>query len=342
MSTFLSVLAALLLLSILVMVHELGHFWAGRKLGFSIMEFAIGMGPVLVKKERKGILYTLRALPIGGMCKFYGEDQPEDDAKSFHRFPAWKRILVIVAGPVMNLLFALVFSIVALTAYGNYMPSVLEVTGADAPAAVAGIRPGDIIAKIDGKTVHEYADAVPMIKGVEGDTMIVTVQRDGQTVDCELTNFYNAEAGYNVIGVTIEAVRVHYGFFRSVGDSFHYIGSVIGQIFDFFGTLFQGKVSASDVAGPVGTIAYVSQAVRYGLEMILRFAVLISISLGVFNLLPIPALDGGRLAFLIVEAVTGKRVNPEREGMIHFVGLILLFGLILFLTYNDIANLIRN
>ena len=340
MSTILSVLAALVLISVLVTVHELGHYLVGRKLGFTILEFAVGMGPVILKKEKNGIEYTLRALPIGGMCRFYGEDSEETNEKCFSAHAAWKKILVIVAGPLMNLLFALVLSVITLLSYGNYMPSVVELTAPDLPAASAGVEPGDIIVAVDGKKVHEYDEAVPLIKAASGKDLLLTVERDGRSVDCRLENVYNEALGYNLIGVTIEAARVRLGFFESIVESVHYMGMVIGQTFDFFGTLFQGKVTSSDVAGPVGTIAYVSQAVRYGFEVVLRFGILISISLGIFNLLPIPALDGGRLVFLLFEAVTGKKVDPEKEGMVHFVGLILLFGLMIFLTYNDIAGLV--
>lgn len=340
MSTALSVLAALVLLSILVSIHELGHFLMGRKLGFTILEFAVGMGPVLYKKTKNGVDYTLRAFPIGGICRFYGEDEAATDGKSFSAHPVWKRILVILAGPVMNLLSALLLSALVFSVYGNYVPSVVELNDPSSPAAVASVVPGDIIAAVNGTKIHEYYEAVPLIQSAQADSLTVTVDRDGRLMDLHLADTYDETLGYSRIGVTIEAVRIRYAPAEIVGESFYYMGSVVKQTFGFFGTLFRGQAESTDVAGPVGTIAFVSQAVRYGWETILRLAILISISLGIFNLLPIPALDGGRLAFLLVEAVTGKAIPPEKEGLVHFVGLILLFGLIIFLTFNDISNII--
>ncbi|MEG1524377.1 MAG: RIP metalloprotease RseP [Clostridia bacterium] len=341
MNTFLSILAALLLLSILVTIHELGHYTAGRLLGFTIVEFSVGMGPVLLKKMKNGIQYSIRALPIGGMCRFYGEDQEAQDSRCFNAQPAWKRLITIFAGPFMNFVFAIIFSVITLSAYGDYVPSVYAVSDATTPAAISGMQTGDIITAVDGQKVSFYADTVPMILAVESNETTISVLRDGTAVDCKLTNIYNKEQGKNLIGITIEPMRMKFGFTKSIGQSFHYVGTMVKETFGFFGNLFKGQVQSTDVAGPVGIIAYISEAVRYGFETILRFAVLISISLGIMNLLPLPALDGGRMVFIFIEAIRGKPIPAEKEGMVHFVGLILLFGLIIFLTYNDISNLIR-
>lgn len=340
MSTVLSILAALVLLSIIVTIHELGHYIAGRSLGFSIVEFAVGMGPVLLKKEKNGIQYSLRALPIGGMCRFYGEDEEVSDGKSFNAQAWWKRLIVVLSGPVSNFIFALLIAIITLSSYGDFVPSIIELSGQDSPAYIAGMQAGDIITAVDGKAVSYYSETVPMILAVKDDHTTITVDRDGQRVDCHLTGIYNAEAGKNLIGITIEPVRMRFGFFQSIGMSVNYLGSMVTETLSFFGRLFQGNVQSSDVAGPVGIIAYISEAVRYGFETVLRFAIMISMSLGIMNLLPLPALDGGRGVFMIIEGIRGKAIPPEKEGMVHFAGLILLFGLIIFLTYNDISNLI--
>lgn len=340
MSTVLSILAALLLLSVIVTIHELGHYLTGRMLGFSIVEFAVGMGPVVLKKEINGIQYALRALPIGGMCRFYGEDEGVSDEKCFNAQAWWKRLIVVVSGPVMNFLFAIILSIITLTAYGDYMPSIVEISAASAPAAVAGMQPGDVITAVDGKTINYYSETVPLILAVKSNDVSIAVNRGGQSIQCQLKNIYNAEAGKNLIGITIEPVRMYFGFFDAIGRSLGYTWSMVTETFSFFGRLFQGNVQSTDVSGPVGIIAYISEAVRYGLETVLRFAVMISMSLGIMNLLPLPALDGGRAVFMVIEGIRGKAIPPEKEGMVHFAGLILLFGLIIFLTYNDIANLI--
>lgn len=342
MSTILSILGSLVLLSVLVAIHELGHYLMGRKLGFVILEFAIGMGPVVWKTERNGITYALRALPIGGMCRFYGEDQEVVDNRCFNAQPAWKKILVVAAGPVMNLLFAVLLSIVTLTAYGNFVPEVYEIPETDSPAYRAGLQPGDIVVAVDGDRIDYYNEMTSRILAVKGDSMVLTVDRGDERIDLTVNDIYNEAMGRNYIGITVTAVRQQYGLLPSVGQSFRYVGSVVRETLGFFGTLFRGAAQPGDVAGPVGTIAYISAAVRYGFETVLQFAVLINVSLGVFNLLPIPALDGGRLVFLLIEAVRGKPIDAQKEGMVHFAGLIALFALIIFLTYNDIINLIRS
>lgn len=340
MTTALSILAALVLLSVLVVVHELGHFLAGRVLGFSILEFAVGMGPKLFSKKKNGIEYSLRALPIGGMCRFEGEDQEVANERSFNAQKVWKRIVVVVAGPVMNLLFAILVSIVTLSIFGDFMPGVYEVSP-DMPAATAGVQTGDILLQVDGKPVKFYFQTVDMIRAVETKDMTLTVERNGETKVLQLNNIYNEELGRNQIGITITQARVQFGFGASVGRSINYVTATLVETFRFFGRAFQGNISSSDAAGPVAIVSLISEAVRSSAENVLRLLVLISASLGIMNLLPIPAMDGGRLVFMVVELIRGKPIAPEKEGMVHFVGLILLFGLMILLTYNDISNLIR-
>lgn len=341
----LSLLAALVLLGVLVTVHEFGHYFVGRRLGFTILEFAVGMGPVLLKKTKNGIQYSLRALPIGGMCRFYGEDDDAADARCFNAQKARKRFLVIAAGPIMNLLLAVLLSIVTLAAYGNYVPTVLEVSGADTPAAAAGVEEGDILYAVDGRRVTYYSstsDAVSMIRAADGARAVLTIERDGRRIDLTAEDLYDEEAGYNVLGVTIGATRKTYGLFESIGESFFYLWSMVRETFTFFGSLFQGQVQSTDVAGAVGSIVYISEAVRYGMETTLRILIVLSMSLVIFNLLPIPALDGGRLLFIAIELVRGRPVDPRKEGMVHFVGLVVLLLLMAFLVFNDIANLVRS
>lgn len=341
----LSLLAALVLLGVLVTVHEFGHYFVGRRLGFTILEFAVGMGPVLLKKTKNGIQYSLRALPIGGMCRFYGEDDDAADARCFNAQKAWKQFLVIAAGPIMNLLLAVLLSIVTLAAYGNYVPTVLEVSGADTPAAAAGVEEGDILYAVDGRRVTYYSstsDAVSMIRAADGARAVLTIERDGRRIDLTAEDLYDEEAGYNVLGVTIGATRKTYGLFESIGESFFYLWSMVRETFTFFGSLFRGQVQSTDVAGAVGSIVYISEAVRYGMETTLRILIVLSMSLVIFNLLPIPALDGGRLLFIAIELVRGRPVDPRKEGMVHFVGLVVLLLLMAFLVFNDIANLVRS
>ena len=340
MTRILSVLAALLVLSIFVTVHELGHFLVGRLLKFRITGFSVGMGPVLFGKEKNGTLFAIRAFPIGGMCHFYGEDSETGSGNGFNDHPVWKRFLVVLAGPVMNLLLALILSVATLSVYGNYMPQIAEIME-NTPAAASTLRTSDIVTAVDGKQVTFFNDVFEMITDCKEDSIHLTVQRDGNTEQVTINGIYSEEKGSNFLGVSIAPVKVRYTFLKSVTGAFAYVWSVIRQTFAFFGTLLSGKAQSSDVAGPIGTIAYISEAVRYGFEMILQLSILINISLGIMNLLPIPALDGGRILLYVVEAVSGKPIDRNKEGLIHLIGFILLIGLVLFLTYNDISNLIN-
>jgi len=336
----LSIIAALLLLSIFVMVHEYGHYKVGRLLGFRIDEFAIGMGPKLFGKEKNGTLYAVRLFPIGGMCRFYGEDETEKDSGSFNAQKPWKRFLVLLAGPAMNLLFALLFAVIALTAYGDYVPGVDSIAKQDGPAALAGMQAGDILYAVNGSHIRYYEDAVDQIRAVKDNDAVITVLRQGQKMDLAVENIYNAEVGYNQIGINIMPVRQPYTFFGAVGAAFPFVGSIIQEMFGFLGGIFTKGVQQGDVLGPVGTIGVIGTAVRSGLEPVLRLAVLLSVNLAVINLLPLPALDGGRLVFVAAEGLRGKPISREKEGMVHFVGILLLFALIIVLTYGDIRTML--
>ena len=341
MSTFLSILAALLLLSLIVTIHELGHYLVGRWLGFSIVEFSVGMGPCLVRKKVKGISYSLRALPIGGSCMFLGEDEEADGQKEgvcFNAQPAWKRFLVIFAGPFMNVLLALVLSMATLMACGDYAPAILEVS--EGPAAEAGMQAGDILISVDGTRVSTVDGAVTAVKAASPDGTVIVVERDGEELPLTIGRMYDEEAGCNRIGVTLSYARVQYGFFRSVKEAFRYVGDIFSEYISFFASAFHGNVSMDDFSGPVGTIAYISTAVRYGVETVLRLAIIINISLAIMNLLPLPALDGGRLVFILIEWIFRRPVPRKVEGVIHFVGIILLLLLMVFFTVHDVGSLI--
>lgn len=335
-----SIIAALLVLSVMVMVHEAGHFSIGRLFGFGIEEFAIGMGPKLFGREKNGTLFSIRAFPIGGMCRFVGEDEVPKNAISFNAQKPWKRFLVVFAGPFFNVVFAVLFAFITLLAYGSLAPMVDQISTETGPAAVAGMQPGDILLKINGERV-DYTDAVNHIVAAKGPDIVVTVERGGEELELLMEDVYNEEEGRNIIGIVITRGRRHFSFFGAFGEAFHYIADTIGQMFEFFGMLFQGQVQQGDVMGPVGTISFISYAVRTGFEVVLHLAVLLSVNLAIINLLPLPALDGGRLIFIIIEMIRRKPISQEKEGMVHFIGIILLFGLIIFLSYQDILACVQ-
>ncbi len=341
MSTAISIFAALVLLSLLVMIHELGHYFAGRALGFSILEFSIGMGPKLLKKKDKhGTEFNLRAFPIGGMCRFEGEDETAVNERSFNAQKVWKRIIVVLAGPITNLVFAILLAFITLSAFGDFVPAIYEVDQGS-PAQVAGVLPGDVILEIDNKPVKFYFQTVDMVLAAENSDMPMIVERNGVETTLLLKNIYNEALGKNKIGVTITTEREQFGVGESALRSVNYVTATLVETFRFLGRAVQGNASSSDAAGPVAIVAIISEAVRSSWETVLRQLVLISASLGIMNLLPIPAMDGGRFVFMLIEVIRGKPIPQEKEGLIHFIGLILLFGLIILLTFNDVSNLLN-
>lgn len=337
--TLLSIVGALLVLTVLVFVHELGHFYAGKKLGFRIDEFAIGMGPVVCSKEKNGTRFAIRALPIGGLCAFHGEDEGVSDPECFNAQPVWKRMIVVLAGPFMNILLAVVLAVIILMTYGEYMPMINDFTAENTPAEAAGIQVGDIITEIDGKSITYYAECTDYIQQADHAGIEVTVRRGGSDVTLTARDIYDPESGSNRLGIYISPERLRYGLLEAATNSVRYTCYIVKEMFKVLGGLFTGSVTSDDVAGPVGTISIIGQAVRAGFEVVLRLGVLISINLGIMNILPIPALDGGRFLFMVIEAVRGKPIPPEKEGMIHMAGLVLLFSLMILLTVMDVRKL---
>lgn len=337
--TLLSIVGALLVLTVLVFVHELGHFYAGKKLGFRIDEFAIGMGPVVCSKEKNGTRFAIRALPIGGLCAFHGEDEGVSDPECFNAQPVWKRMIVVLAGPFMNILLAVVLAVIILMTYGEYMPMINDFTAENTPAEAAGIQVGDIITEIDGKRITYYAECTDYIRQADHAGIEVTVRRGGSDVTLTARDIYDPESGSNRLGIYISPERLRYGLLEAATNSVRYTCYIVKEMFKVLGGLFTGSVTSDDVAGPVGTISIIGQAVRAGFEVVLRLGVLISINLGIMNILPIPALDGGRFLFMVIEAVRGKPIPPEKEGMIHMAGLVLLFSLMILLTVMDVRKL---
>ncbi|MEZ4357025.1 MAG: M50 family metallopeptidase [Eubacteriales bacterium] len=337
--TVLNILLALLLLTLLVVVHEYGHYIVGRIFGFTILEFAVGMGPKIVSWEKKGILYSIRAFPIGGFNKFYGEDEDLDDEKTFNKHPVGHRALVIAAGPIMNILFAFILAIIILCTFGDVVPVVKGVT-AGGPAEEAGVMPDDEIIAINGNKIDfgmEFDMAVENL----GDQVTLTVLRDGEEIDLVMNTVFDESQDKNIIGISVIGEGKTFSILEGFALSFKWLFLIIKQMIIALGLLIFKGQGLSDTAGPVGTIVLISNYIKYGTETILRLAALLSINLGIINLLPFPALDGGRLVFLGIEKIRKKPLPNNIEGYANFVGFVILIVLILLLTYKDILGVIE-
>ena len=350
------IIGALLILSVIVMVHELGHYIAGRLCGIGIVEFAVGMGPKLFGWERKGIKYSVRAIPIGGFCAFVGEDDENPAPNAMNNMPVWKRFITVASGPIMNFVLAYLVCAVLLANFMNVllMPRIDAVIE-DMPAIEAGFEVGDIVVALDGTEIsydNEGAELMRSIVQAADDSTVLnfTVKRGDELINIELSpalvpvTYINSQTGEEYVQDTyqigIQFGSRNYTFAESLGESGRYMVSTAKMMLESIKNLvFKGE-GINDVSGPVGIVSMMSQQISEGMYMILYLVFIISLNLGIMNLLPLPALDGGRLVFLIIEGIIRKRIPPEKEGYVHALGLLLLFGFMIFVTYKDIVRLI--
>lgn len=331
-----TVIYAIIIFCLLIFVHELGHFIVAKACGVKVNEFAIGMGPAIFKKQKGETLYAVRLFPIGGFCAMEGEDEDSEDDRAFNNKPAWQRALVLAAGSFMNLLTAVVLMIVIAFVVGQATTTVNEVLD-DSPAYKAGMMSGDRIVEVDGTAVDEWNDVITCIGESSRDTADIVVERDGtkQTLTAALE--YDKESGRNKIGITPEMKHSVAG---SVGSGMKNTWNMTVMMYKVIKQLFTGDVSVSELSGPVGIVYAVNQSAKAGVIYVVYLASLLSLNLAIMNMLPFPALDGGRLLFLLIRKITGKRITDAVEGKIHFIGIILLMVLMVYVTWNDIVKFI--
>lgn len=334
------VLLALLLLGVLIIAHEAGHFWAARACGIEVQEFAMGMGPVLAKwKSRRGTQFSIRLLPIGGFCQFYGEDEAVDDPRAFNSQPVYKRMLTVASGPLMNFAVALLVVVLYVSALG-IQTVVPRVEAVEPNAAAAGLQAGDTLLTVNGRDVTDTSVVLEEISGSAGQPVTLRVRRGGEELDVVIAPFFDEETARYRVGFTFAQERVRVPLSSSIPFSVRYnIESVNLIVQTLKNLVFKGE-GMNEVTGPVGTVYVIQEVTQQGgVDVYLELLALISVNLGVMNLLPIPGLDGSRLLFLLVEAVRRKPIRRELEGAIHGAGFILLMALMVVLTYKDIMQI---
>ncbi len=327
-------LATIFVFFIVVVFHEFGHFIIAKISGIRVHEFAIGMGPKLFKINKGDTDYSLRLLPIGGYVKMEGEDEYSDDVKSFSKKSVGTRMAVIAAGAIMNFILAIiVFSIYA---YNVGVPTTtIEEVTERLPAYESGLRSGDTIKSINDFEVNSWEDVKNIINKSNGEEISISVIRNDKEYSFLMKPIINKEENRLIVGIAPKMAR---SLSLSIKSGFQNMIMVLGLMFQFIAMLFKGKVSSGDISGPVGIVYLVGEAAKSGFQYVLYVAGFISINLGFFNLLPIPALDGSRLVFLLFELIRGKPVNPEREGFVHFIGFVLLIVLMIVVAYKDIIK----
>ena len=339
------IVLAIIIFSFIVFFHELGHFLLAKKNGIDVQEFAIGMGPTLYAREYKGTKYAVHVLPIGGFCAMGEDDEATDSPGNFNNKSVWARISVIAAGPVFNFILAFIFAVILIGLVGYDKP-VVDSVEEGYPAKEAGIGPGDTIVKLGDKKVHIFREISMYNQFHQGEEIEITYNHEGKEKTALLQPKMDEEAGYYRLGITSTGytkanilTAMQYGVYEVK----YWIDVALGSL----KMLITGQVGIDQVSGPVGIVNVVGTTYKesksYGVFVVvvelMNLVILLTANLGVMNLLPLPALDGGRLVFLFIEAVRRKRVPPEKEGYVHLVGIMLLMILMVFVMYNDIRRI---
>lgn len=339
--TFLGVIIAVLVFGLIIFVHELGHFTAAKASGMKVNEFALGMGPRLLSFQRGETVYALRLLPVGGFVSVEGEDESSDHSRSFGSRKLWQRFVFVAAGACMNLLLGFILAVIYINGYTSLPTTVID-SFREGAVSSETLQVGDEIRAINGRRIY-IADELQyeLLRDDDG-IMDFTIIRDGRQQDVTVTFLmeFNEDQSRSI-----------YRDFWMVGNK-KTVGGVLGYSFRYavyIGKLIwvslidlvAGRVAATEMMGPVGVTTVIGQAASVSWRNLVLLMTMFSINVGIFNLLPIPALDGGRLLFLIIEAIRRKPIKPEYEGYIHLVGFALIILLLIYVTYNDILRLVQ-
>ena len=343
-----NILLFIIILTIIISIHEFGHFIWAKITGVYVYEFAIGMGPKIISKQYGETVYSIRAIPFGGFCSLAGEDLDADDAKKIPKKKrlqnksCWERFLIMVFGPLNNFILAVVLLFfIALIWGGTTMKPVISEVEKDSAVEKIGIEAGDKIVKINGKKVTTSDDVslyIAMSDPTKKNT--ITVERDGKNINFKVKPEKigkGKEVTYKY-GMALKQERTK-GFGNAIVYTYKKTGSIFKQMFITVGALFTGGVKVSQLAGPVGIYSVVGEQAKTGLANIIYLIAFLSINVGFINLLPIPAFDGGHILFIIIEMIKGSPVKPEIENKIHTIFLLLLLLLMLIVTFNDILRL---
>ena len=353
-----TIFIAILVFGFLVLIHELGHFLVAKKTGVLVEEFSIGMGPAILSHKKGETKYSLRCFPLGGYCAMLSEPKAHLPGRSFIEKSVPRRMAIIAAGPLMNLVLAFVIMLGLLGVSGFYLPEVASVLEGYS-AAEAGLQPGDHIISVDGQRVGVYEDLELILGTYDGTgSMPVVVKRDGEKLTLQITPMLSEDGsryllGFSPVGKTgiwgasIEGLDSA-GFFETLGVAAENLVYQIRSTAVGLFRVFTLKASSDEVTGPVGIVEIIGDSYEAGLEYspwvaianVLYLMALLSDNLALVNLIPIPGLDGGHLFFLIIEGIRRKPIPPERENAMHLVGLGLVMGLMVFVLFNDISKLL--
>lgn len=330
-----TILISIIVLSVLVMFHEFGHFIVAKLSGARVNEFSIGFGPRLFKKKYGETEYSFRALLFGGYVALEGEDEKSNDPRAIVNKPWPVRLGVFAAGPLMNILLAFLLLFIVFFSIGRPIPQIKSVMEGY-PAKKAGILPGDKIVMVNNTKINTWDELEKAISSNGERVLTIEIQRGNQILQKQVKPIFDKNASKVMIGIVPEYERsISFAIKTAINQTIYFSKLIILSLV----MLVTGKASVNDIMGPVGIVQAFGTVAKTGVINLLAFSALISVNLGLLNLLPLPALDGGRILFVLAEAVRGKPLPPEKEGYIHYLGFLLLIALLIFATYRDILRI---
>ena len=330
---------AVLLFLFMIVVHEFGHFIFAKMLGVRVNEFSVGFGPQLIKWSGKETKYSIRLIPFGGYCAMEGEDESSDDPKAFCNKAAWRRFLIVAAGALFNIIFGFILLLIYFAPAGGIATNTVASFAENAVSVQSGLEVGDTIVKVDGRSCLTANELGYAFSAVEDEKVDLVVKRNGEKIQLKDDQFDIAEAeGIKYFKRDFNLQYQKNSFTTCITQSFKYTISYARIVWFSLVDLVRGKYSMNEVSGPVGVASALGEATKSGIDVLLPMLCLITVNLGVFNLLPIPALDGGRLVFILFEMIARKPVPQKYESIIHAAGFIILMLFLVFVTLKDILG----
>ncbi len=345
------VLIGILLFEILIISHEWGHFITAKTFGVKVNEFALGMGPKIFSVQKGETNFSIRILPFGGFCAMEGEDETSSNPRAFNNIKPWKRIIVLAAGATMNIIVGFIFTLIVIAQNNSFVSTTISGFAENSVSQTCGLQAGDEIIKVNGTHVFTPKDINFAILTSDKNSFDFKVRRNGEKTEVKNIEFEKLEKedGTKALKVDFKLGKTQKNFLTVIKEAFLDMVSTIQITFLSFLGMITGKFSLKELTGPVGMVSMIGSATSKGLEVSLLAAInnmlsvvgFIALNLGVMNLLPLPALDGGRIVFAFFEQLTGKKINEKYEGMIHTIGLILLMIFIGLVTFHDVIRIFK-
>lgn len=345
------ILIGILLFEILIISHEWGHFVTAKTFGVKVNEFALGMGPKIFSVQKGETNFSIRMLPFGGFCAMEGEDETSSSPRAFNNIKPWKKMIVLASGATMNLIFGFILTLIMTAQSNSFVSTTVSGFAENSVSQACGLQAGDEILKVNGTRIFTPKDISFTILTSDKNSFDFKIRRNGEKTEVKNIEFEKVEKedGTKAIKIDFKLDKIPKSFLTVIKEAFLDMISTVQITFLSFLGMITGKFSLKDVSGPVGMVSMMGAATSKGLEVsllaginnLISIVALIAINLGVMNLLPLPALDGGRIVFALFEQLTGKKVNEKYEGMIHTIGLILLMIFIGLVTFHDVIRIFK-